>query len=233
LLQSRKNGGKTEENPSGGTRKGRKMRVRLIWICGLVAACSSGAVTVPSEPVITEVPQAGFASSAGGDPFTSTIESALAEGDPAATGLPPAPGGVPPQGSVTGTGAALDDDQINLMQWTLEQQRIDAAIAEQDLAEARSQLVVVQPGSVPGRPGGANVALYAVQSTNAVGERVYDRSVAARMTSAGACGRYRDQDAAQRAFLDAGGPQQDRMGLDPDGDGFACRWDPAPYRALH
>jgi hypothetical protein len=203
------------------------MRVRLIWICGLVAACSSGAVTVPSEPVISEVPQTGIMSSSGGDEFTSTIESALAE-DPAG-----APAGVALQGSTSGTGAALDDDQINLMQWTLEQQRIDAAIAERDLAEARSQLVVVQPGSVPNRPGTSNVALYAVQTSNAVGERVYDRSVGARVASAGACGRYRDPDTAQRAFLDAGGPQQDRVGLDPDGDGFACRWDPAPYRALH
>jgi hypothetical protein len=210
------------------------MRVRLIWICGLVAACSSGAVTVPSEPVITEVPQAGVASSAGADSFTSTIESALAEPIPAVPGAPAVPASelVAAQGSASGTGAALDDDRINLMQWTLAQQRVDAAIAEQDLAEARSKLVVVQPGSVPSRPGGANVALFAVQTTNAVGERAYDRSIGARVASAGSCGRYRDADAAQRAFLDAGGPQQDRLGLDPDGDGFACRWDPAPYRAL-
>ena len=24
--------------------------------------------------------------------------------------------------------------------------------------------------------------------------------------------------------------ERDRMGLDPDGDGFACAWDPAPFR---
>ena len=28
----------------------------------------------------------------------------------------------------------------------------------------------------------------------------------------------------------AGGPERDSEGLDPDGDGFACGWDPAPFR---
>ena len=38
-------------------------------------------------------------------------------------------------------------------------------------------------------------------------------------------------DVAQEAFLAQGGPQSDRKGLDPDGDGFACDWDPRPFRA--
>jgi hypothetical protein len=199
----------------------------MVLICGLLAGCGGGAVTVPSEPVLTEVPpvavpQAGIASTAGGDGFTSTIASAIDEGaTPAATPL---------AGSADGTGRALDDDRINLMQWTLEQQKIDAAIAEQDFAKARSQLVVVQPTSVPSEAG-VNVALFAQRTSNAVGERVYQRG--ARVAGLGACGRYRDADAAQRAFLAAGGPESDRLGLDPDGDGFACAWNPAPYRALN
>ena len=35
----------------------------------------------------------------------------------------------------------------------------------------------------------------------------------------------------QEAFLDAGGPKRDPHALDPDGDGFACAWDPRPFRA--
>jgi hypothetical protein len=35
---------------------------------------------------------------------------------------------------------------------------------------------------------------------------------------------------AQIAFLERGGPKRDTLGLDPDGDGFACYWDPAPFR---
>ena len=118
------------------------------------------------------------------------------------------------------------------MQWTLEQQKIDAAIAERELDAARAQLVVVQPGALPNRVEGVNIALYAQQTTNAVGERRYRPRVGARVAGVGSCGRYRDPDAAQRAFLAAGGPTGDRLGLDPDGDGFACSCDPAPYRAL-
>ncbi len=192
------------------------MRVEVVGLCVLLAACA-GPVTVPESPVLYEMPPApvgGTASATGGDSFTTTIEGALAEG------------GAP------GTGAALDDDRINLMQWTLEQQKIDAAIAERELASARGRLVVVQPGPLPEHPQGVNIALYAQQTTHAVGERRYDRSIGARVTSAGNCGRFRDADAAQRAFLAGGGPERDRYGIDPDGDGFACRWDPAPYRAL-
>ena len=206
------------------------MRVRVIWLCGLLAACASGAVTVPEGAGVYEVPQAGTASSTGGGDFTTTIEGALAE--PTADGLPAHYPGAKLPPSADGTGPALDDDRINLMQWTLEQQKIDAAVAQQQLDSARSQLVVVQPGNLPNRVDGVNVALYAQQSTNALGQRAFDRTVGARVAGVGACGRYRDPDAAQRAFLGAGGPQSDRLGLDPDGDGFACSFDPAPYRAL-
>ena len=45
------------------------------------------------------------------------------------------------------------------------------------------------------------------------------------------CADYRTPDEAQRDFLTRGGPERDSRGLDPDGDGFACGWDPAPFRA--
>jgi hypothetical protein len=202
------------------------MRIPVLLICGGLAACTSNAVTYPQGNVITEVPQAGIASTAGGDNFTSTIESSLADG-----GTGTVPTGVAP--SPDGTGPALDDDRINLMQWTLEQQKIDAAKAQRDLDAARNQLVIVQPGRVPSEQAGVNVALYAKQSNNAVGQSIYSRSAAARVASMGSCGRYRDPDAAQRAFLAAGGPTDDRLGLDPDGDGFACSFDPGVYRALN
>jgi hypothetical protein len=248
------------------------MRVSVALFCGLLAGCSSSAVTVPSDTVLMEVPQSGVPSSTGGDAFTSTIESAINQPAPgAASTYPPTTGGPAPgyapatsgplpgyapvtggplpdqsagatpsmgetplalQGSADGTGTALDDDRINLMQWTLAQQRVDAAIAERELADARSKLVVVQPGPLPNHPNGVNIALFAQQSTNAVGERRYDRPAGARVSSLGTCGRFRDADAAQRAFLAGGGPDRDRYGIDPDGDGFACSWDPGPYRAL-
>lgn len=203
------------------------MRLTVILVCGGLAACtSSTSYTVPSTGVY-EVPQSGSASTyGGGDNFTSTIENSLAQPDGAT------PANVALAGSTTGTGPALDDDRINLMQWTLEQQKVDAAIAEQNLAEARSQLVVVQPGPLPPQSN-VNVALFAKQTTNTVGQSVYPRTVGARVSGVGNCGRFRDADAAQRAFLSGGGPERDRYGIDPDGDGFACSFNPAPYRALN
>ncbi len=196
------------------------MRIPALLFCGALAACTSS-VTVPDGGTVTEVPQTGIASSAGGDSFSTPVP-VTEEGSGLLTPSP------------NGTGAALDDDKINLMQWTLEQQKIDAAKAQRDLDAAKSQLVIYKPASsVPSEQSGVNVALFAKQSTNAVGQSIYPRSVGARLTSMGGCGRYRDPDAAQRAFLAAGGPQDDRLGLDPDGDGFACKFDPSVYRALN
>ena len=46
-----------------------------------------------------------------------------------------------------------------------------------------------------------------------------------------ACAEFGSADRAQIAFLESGGPKRDRKGLDPDGDGFACFWNPAPFRS--
>ena len=91
---------------------------------------------------------------------------------------------------------------------------------------------MVQPGPLPPRSEGVNIALFAKQTDNAVGRVELHALGGARVTGLGNCGRFRDADAAQRAFLAGGGPERDRYGIDPDGDGFACHWDPAPYRAL-
>lgn len=45
-----------------------------------------------------------------------------------------------------------------------------------------------------------------------------------------ACSGYASAASAQTAFLNSGGPGTDRLGLDPDGDGYACGWNPAPYQ---
>ena len=44
------------------------------------------------------------------------------------------------------------------------------------------------------------------------------------------CSGYASADTAQRAFIAAGGPILDPKGMDPDGDGFVCGWDPRPVR---
>lgn len=85
-------------------------------------------------------------------------------------------------------------------------------------------------GAVPARPSGSdyvNPVEFALATSHPVGQGVYPRSTA---VDALACNGYRSGVAAQEAFLAAGGPQSDALGLDPDGDGYACGWDPAPYR---
>ncbi|WGT52210.1 hypothetical protein [Thioclava nitratireducens] len=77
---------------------------------------------------------------------------------------------------------------------------------------------------------GPNLAAYALSVSNRPGDSVYKRSGIKLTSSSKACAKYVSADQAQRAFLSAGGPQKDRLNLDPDGDGFACDWDPTPFQ---
>ena len=97
----------------------------------------------------------------------------------------------------------------------------------------RAQYQVIQPGALPVRPGdtGPNIAQYAIATNNPVGVPLYDRPSFYLVNVKAACGKYTSPDLAQQAFLAAGGPQKDGKALDPDGDGFACDWDPRPFRA--
>ena len=217
-------------------------------LCTALAACTSGAVTVPSDQIFYEVPQQGAALPVPAvDPFTGRIEQVLA--DPADGGTldplsataaadPTFGAGSTAPISASGVGAVpsgvsptpLDDDRLNLNLYTLDQQRIDAAIAERELEEARRQLVIVQPGEVPQAVEGANIALYAAQTSNAVGERRFSRGTMA--LGGGNCRRFSTPDQAQRVFLSNGGPERDPYNVDPDGDGFACDWNPEPFRRI-
>ena len=105
----------------------------------------------------------------------------------------------------------------------------DAALQAQN----RSQYQVIQPTALPTRTSatGPNIVQYAIQSQNPKGQRVFRRSgFNAERKFQRNCAQYASPDQAQQAFLAAGGPQKDRQGLDPDGDGYACAWDPAPFR---
>lgn len=87
--------------------------------------------------------------------------------------------------------------------------------------------------AVPDRPDGGDVSVveFALSTTNTVGQSIYSRSALSGEARAQRnCARYTSADFAQIAFLEAGGPNRDRHGLDPDGDGFACGWNPAPFR---
>ncbi|MEM8538412.1 MAG: hypothetical protein AAGF56_11205 [Pseudomonadota bacterium] len=98
-------------------------------------------------------------------------------------------------------------------------------------AAARTQ---IQPTDLPDRPAntGPNIIAYALNAPNVKGQEWYSRSI---LSGQGRfqrnCAAYATAEDAQRDFLARGGPERDRLGIDPDGDGFACGWDPAPYIA--
>lgn len=96
----------------------------------------------------------------------------------------------------------------------------------------KQQYVTVQPGALPQRPAneGPNIAAYALGTTNGLGEQVYKRPPFYLTNPENACAKFASPDLAQQAFLAAGGPERDAKALDPDGDGFACSWDPRPFR---
>ena len=92
---------------------------------------------------------------------------------------------------------------------------------------------VIEPTALPtrSRASGASIVEFALSTTNLVGQSIYRRStILAQKRFDRNCAKYPSPDMAQEAFLKAGGPDRDRQGLDPDGDGFACFWDPSPYR---
>lgn len=85
---------------------------------------------------------------------------------------------------------------------------------------------------VPSRPGGGgpSVVGFALETSHPVGQAVYPRSNVSADRARRACARYSSDDLAQAAFLNSGGPERDGAGVDPDGDGYACAWDPERFR---
>ncbi len=103
------------------------------------------------------------------------------------------------------------------------------------LEALKSQYEIVQPGAAPTRDGSSNVNLakFAAAQTNPVGQKAYSRfSISGARKAARKCAEYSVADDAQTEFLARGGPQKDTLGLDPDGDGYACSWSPKVYKAL-
>lgn len=106
----------------------------------------------------------------------------------------------------------------------------DAALIQQN----RQTYEVVAPTAVPkrGSDGQPNIVQYALTTTNPVGAQLYSRAGFNLQAKAQRnCAQYASPDQAQIDFLANGGPQRDRKGLDPDGDGYACGWDPSPFRS--
>jgi hypothetical protein len=100
------------------------------------------------------------------------------------------------------------------------------------LEALKSNYEIVEPGATPTRGSGVNLAKYALSQTNPVGNKQHKRFALSDRRAKKNCAVYTSSDEAQTDFLNLGGPQKDKRGLDPDGDGYACGWSPAVYRAL-
>jgi hypothetical protein len=169
--------------------------------------------------------EAGTASASG---FTAPPLDPMALGDARARGN--APAGIQETTAEMGfVTAGVSDEQEFSAVTNRETIESDKARIEAN----RAQYVVIQPGAVPVRPGdvGPNLAEYAIATNNPVGVPLFNRPSIYLVNVKVACSKFTSPDLAQEAFLANGGPQSDRKGLDPDGDGFACDWDPRPFRA--
>ncbi len=139
---------------------------------------------------------------------------------------PPQTGVVPP---ATGAVASISDEQDFDAVSARETIESDAA----RLAANRAVFEVVEVQDLPVRSGNSYslVVEFALATNNSVGQSLYNRSgFFAEDRFNRNCARYTSRDLAQEAFLRRGGPERDPMGLDPDGDGFACFWSPEPFR---
>ncbi len=132
---------------------------------------------------------------------------------------------------VTGNNPGISDEQ----DFSAVSGRESIESDRERLAAQREAFEVIQPTALPTRSGssGPNIVQFALSTTNRVGERVYRRTGASAQSRYDRnCAKYPSPDLAQEAFLSSGGPDRDRDGLDPDGDGFACGWDPTPFRSV-
>ena len=101
------------------------------------------------------------------------------------------------------------------------------------LAAQRGRFQMVDAAPVQAEGAVPSIVGYALAQARPVGAGGYARSpFAAKGRHARACAGFRTPDVAQEQFLAAGGPQKDRLGLDPDGDGNACAWNPETYKRL-
>lgn len=137
------------------------------------------------------------------------------------------PGNPPPQTVTTANGMS---EETNFEAVSSERSiESDAALIERN----RARYKVIAPEALPARSGTSepNVVQYALQSNHPRGTQVFSRPGLNKESKFRRnCAAYASPDQAQIDFLSKGGPQRDRLGLDPDGDGYACDWDPRPFR---
>ena len=188
-----------------------------------------------------ELPTMDQIQSGSAAPTRPVISPEVVGGGPLAApaGVPGAAGGLPPSigqavanAEAGGPAPSLNNPGIS------DEQNFDAVSSRETIqsdaarrARQQAEYEVIRPEALPARTSAnrPNIVAYALSTQHMPGQKLYGRS-ALRRGNASACSGYASADLAQEAFLQAGGPERDRLGLDPDGDGFACAWDPRPFR---
>ena len=125
-----------------------------------------------------------------------------------------------------------DDGTLDLSQFSLEQQKIDRDKAAAFILEVREKRIVIEPGDIPDIIATVNIATYARSTNNPIGKRVFKRNYIKTNNDPNNCARFIVKDDSQRYFLANGGPELDPLKLDPDGDGYACFWNPESFRII-
>ncbi len=192
-----------------------------------VAAASAPATGAPLSALAPQ-PVAPTGSSDTADDIARDTAAALAAAQ-ANSGVPPVEASPlnPPPAAVSSTGISSENDFA-----AVSSTRTIESDAER-LARNKAQYQQIPAAPLPSRSGDAqpNIVSYALSTHNAPGVRLYSRSgFNLEAKAARNCAAFTSPDQAQIAFLSSGGPEKDKRGLDPDGDGFACAWDPTPFR---
>lgn len=158
--------------------------------------------------------------------------------------LAPAPAttttGARPRGNAP-AGIQQETGEVQIVPGGVSDEQDFAAVTQRETIESdkarieknRATYTVDQPGALPQRSGdggGAAIVAFALATSHAPGTPMYQRSSIGLSSSQSACAKFASPDLAQEVFLANGGPTRDRKRLDPDGDGFACAWDPRPFR---
>ena len=130
------------------------------------------------------------------------------------------------------TNLKTGDGVLDLSQFSQEQQKVEREQAAKRREELKAGRVVLEANHKEKvKRQSVNLAVFARSVSNKLGEKIYYRNFISSDAGSG-CKKFSNQNAAQIFFLENGGPKIDFHNIDVDGDGFACKWDPAIYRKI-
>jgi hypothetical protein len=201
-----------------------------------------GAAPPPGAGPVTVVPPSGSFDPAAAAAAIDRAEGGIAP--PSGTAVTPLPGPATVADSSVrargGAPAGIKEESGEMSHAGISDEQDFSAVSARETIESdkeriarnRAEYVTVQPKDLPQRPGdtGPNIVEFALATKHAPGVQMYKRSGLGIRDAGSACAKFPSPDQAQQEFLAKGGPDRDRMGVDPDGDGFACAWDPRPFR---